>query len=399
MTGRTSARWNHAGGITMRYLLNALLLWTLALTSVAASPLRQSFDMQVLVPPEPVMVEGKWQLVYELQLTNFAPSALELTQLDILDDDASNVPLASWQGDALASRIAMPGATSGSNPRTIAPGMHAVIYIEIALDPHSTVPHTLQHRITFDIAQPDGHDAGTVQGGEVSINWRQPSELGPPLRGGPWIAIYGPNMPRGHRRVIFAIDGHARIPARFAIDWIKLDSAGNFALGDERQVNHWLGYGQDVLAVADSTVVAVRNDFPESATLSNKKHALENASGNYVSLDLGDGRYAHYEHLKPGSIRVHVGEHVHRGQPIAALGYTGDSTGPHLHFHVSNGSRPLAGEGMPFVFSSFRRLGAYSSIEAFGQGKPWTQSPLLSQQRQQELPAADAVVAFPDTPP
>lgn len=69
-------------------------------------------------------------------------------------------------------------------------------------------------------------------------------------------------------------------------------------------MSNWHGHGADVLAVADGLVAAARDDVPESATLSDHpRHSLEDATGNYIALDLGDGRYAFYEHLEPGSIR------------------------------------------------------------------------------------------------
>jgi murein DD-endopeptidase MepM/ murein hydrolase activator NlpD len=122
---------------------------------------------------------------------------------------------------------------------------------------------------------------------------------------------------------------------------------------------------------------------------------LGEGSGNFVSLDLGDGRYAHYEHLRPGSIRVHSGEHVHRGQVIAALGFSGDSTGPHLHFHVSDGAAPLAGEGLPFVIAGYDVLGDYPDLDDFDAGKPWRALPAQTvRTRRGEMPAPGAVVDF-----
>ena len=73
----------------------------------------------------------------------------------------------------------------------------------------------------------------------------------------------------------------------------------------------------------------------------------------------------------PGSIRVKAGQHVQRGDVIGQLGFTGESTGPHLHFHVSDANAPLAAEGLPYALKSFHVVGAYASIEDFSQGKPW----------------------------
>lgn len=371
------------------------MLWLLAFAPAGAAPLLQSFDLQVATPPAPVVVDGRRHLVYELRLASLAPAALELERLDVLDADAPATPLASWSGEALAARIAVAGAAKSAAKRAIAPGTFAVIYLEVVLDAHAATPTRLLHRLSFTTPGGAAGAIDVVQGGAVAVDRRPPPVLGPPLRGGPWAAIYGAAWPRGHRRVIFAVDGRARIPARFAIDWIRLDADGRDAKGDPTQVAHWYGYGEDVLAVADATVAATRNDYPESATLSDAKQPLEGASGNYVSLDLGDGRYAHYEHLKPGSVRVHVGERVRRGQVLASLGYTGDSTGPHLHFHVSDGATPLAGEGLPFVLDRFELLGVYPSLDGFGEGARWTPAASGDTVRRAELPAEDAVVAFP----
>lgn len=380
----------------MRSMLAMLLLW-LSVSASASAPVRQSFDMRVLQAPTAAMIGGSRQLVYELHLTNDADTGLLPTRLDVLDADAAGKPLASWSGAALLARIVAAG--SGKSPdaaQGLAPGMHAVVYIEVELPAGATVPRRLTHRLEYAALAAQSHGQGELSGGDVAVVRRAPVTIAPPLRGGPWIAVYGASFARGHRRVLFALDGQVRIPARFAVDWIRLDAQGRHANGDEHAVANWLGYGEDVLAVADATVSATRDGYPESRTLDNPRHPLGEGSGNFISLALGDGRYAHYEHLKPGSIRVHPGEQVHRGQVIAALGFTGDSTGPHLHFHVSDGATPLAGEGLPFVIGRYDLLGRYPSLGDFAAGKPW--QPLAfdgAHTRQQDMPAPSEVVDFP----
>ena len=76
--------------------------------------------------------------------------------------------------------------------------------------------------------------------------------------------------------------------------------------------------------------------------------------GNYIVEALGHHRFALYAHLHTGSLRVRTGERVHRGQVLALVGNTGNSTEPHLHFHVTSGPSPLASDGVPYVFRSFR---------------------------------------------
>jgi len=187
------------------------------------------------------------------------------------------------------------------------------------------------------------------------------------------------------------------VPGRFAIDWIKVDRSGRYFDGDGSRVADWPGYGAEVLAVADSVVVAARVDIAENKTVSQipVKAALEDASGNYIALDLDGRHYAFYEHLQPGSVKVKAGDRVKSGQVIGLLGYTGESTGPHLHFHISDNNSPLGAEGLPYAFAAFKQLGSYLPKEAFAQAQPWTPLPAGKEaNRRAEFPESFSVVEF-----
>jgi len=220
--------------------------------------------------------------------------------------------------------------------------------------------------------------------------------LGPPLRGGPWAAIYKAEWPRGHRRVFYAPDGVARLPGRTAIDWVRLDEHGRTASGDPDLARNAFGYGAEVLAVADAVVTAARDGVPEAERISqNGKHPEDLAAGNFVSLVLGRGRFAIYEHLIPGSLRVKPSDRVFKGQVIGRLGFSGDSTGPHLHLHVADAAGPLLGEGVGYGFERFRLLGRYSDLSRLG-SEAWEPLVGLQPGRRRELPGSNAVVRFPD---
>jgi murein DD-endopeptidase len=110
------------------------------------------------------------------------------------------------------------------------------------------------------------HTSVTDSGCTVSNE--QPIALNPPLRGGPWVALYDPMMIGGHRTSIYTLEGRARIPARFAIDWVKLAEDATYARGDATSIANWHGYGAEVLAVADAIVAESVDDMTEKQSLS-----------------------------------------------------------------------------------------------------------------------------------
>jgi murein DD-endopeptidase len=109
---------------------------------------------------------------------------------------------------------------------------------------------------------------------------------------------------------------------------------------------------------------------------------------------LGNGRFAFYEHLQPGSIRVRIGDRVRSGQVLGLLGNSGSSSlGPHLHFHISDINSPLGAEGFPYVFRSFEVLGA---VETIARDTKWVPQPNPEvKRRRMEMPLANTVLRFP----
>ena len=67
--------------------------------------------------------------------------------------------------------------------------------------------------------------------------------------------------------------------------------------------------------------------------------SMSDYGGNHVILEIAPNVFALYGHLQLGSLTVKVGDTVKAGAPIARLGNSGPSSGPHLHFGIADKPR------------------------------------------------------------
>ena len=211
---------------------------------------------------------------------------------------------------------------------------------------------------------------------------REIATIAAPLRGDNWLAGNGPSNSSGHRRALIPVDGRAQIAQRFAIDWVRQNADGKTFTGDPKDNKNYRAYGNDALAVADGIVTEIKDGIPENIPGKDSRAVpitLETVAGNHVILDIGHGRYAFYAHLQPGSPKVKVGDHVKRGQVLGLVGNSGNSTEPHLHFHLSNGNSPLGSEGIPYALESF-------------EAKPKAGAPATK--HRMEIPTGNEIVTF-----
>lgn len=377
--------------ITMSVLLGG---WMLA-AGALAEPMRE-MPLELTVPSAPALVraDGKTHLVYELHMTNFDPRGRDLKVIRLeVATEAGAKPLLTLEGDALAGVMLQPGKRDAADKTVLAGGIRGVAFLWVDLDEGAPVPASLIHRVT--IQGETGEK--TMEGGRTPVKSAAKLVLGPPLRGAGWLAAVGPSNVSGHRRTFITLDGRPRIAQRFAIDFARLAQDGMPFQGDPAKNESWLGYGQDVLAVADAVVASVNDGVPENTPLAPERAVkidVFNAGGNYVILDLGEGRYAFYAHLQPGSLKVKPGDHVKKGQVLALLGDSGNSDAPHLHFHVADADSPLGSEGQPYVFESFEIEGRVDSIDAILAGRPAKLS-LTKEARTGEIPLENVIVSFP----
>ncbi|MGW0791538.1 M23 family metallopeptidase [Streptomyces sp. NPDC002911] len=139
-------------------------------------------------------------------------------------------------------------------------------------------------------------------------------------------------------------------------------------------------FGAPLVAVADGTVVRAsdgrrdhlsRNSGPALAYLMLVEAFVRDMAGahrifgNHIVLDLGDGTYAAYAHVRRGSLQVKAGDTVREGQLLARCGNSGNSTEPHVHFQLMDHPDLDVARGIPFTW---RGVGVPGNDEIFVTG-------------------------------
>jgi murein DD-endopeptidase MepM/ murein hydrolase activator NlpD len=365
--------------------------------SGASTTLRAS----ALHPPTPATIDGRPRLVYEIVLHNDSGGPLEIVAVAA---DAGPFGRVRLDGKPLVAHARILGEIDHdtlsdlrkSPPPAARP--HAARADELWLSggADAPLPTTIAHQVEARDARRRALRPATVA---VPVRAATPLVLGPPLAGRGWIPFQTPGDESPHRRSILKIAGRRWLAQRFAIDWGRVDASGRFVRegGDKHDNASYAAYGGVALAVADGTVVAVRDGLPDNRPADGTRATpilLDTVAGNYVILDLGGERYALYAHLQAGSLRVAKGERVRCGQPLGLVGNSGNSTAPHLHVHVCDAPAPLTCEGQPYVIDRFARAPATLSGEDEATGRALPAAAATSVER--DLVGGEALVDFPE---
>jgi murein DD-endopeptidase MepM/ murein hydrolase activator NlpD len=221
-----------------------------------------------------------------------------------------------------------------------------------------------------------------------------PVVIGPPLAGDDWVAGNACCVVSTHRGAVMGVGGRLNGSERFAIDWLRIDPAKSPTsshTGDGTRNEDYIAYDAPLLAVADGTVAAVVSDNKEATPqVITPDQSFEELGGNYVIIDIGDGNFAFYAHMLPGSASVKVGDKVTRGQVIGRLGNSGNTTEAHLHFHVMRAPVPLSADNVPFEIDRFVFAGSLDGERFVPEAKPG--------ERTNQLPLAWDVINFAPAP-
>jgi hypothetical protein len=365
-------------------------------SSTAVTGGRLTFVTGTLLSPPHVVLgaDNRQHLVHELQLLNNAPIPVALKRLDTIDPTTGAV-LQSREGDALAAVVKRPEGLPFDG--TMSPGTSALVFADGALSAGAPVPKSLTHRITIDFDVPPGFPATakTYQIAPTVVVQDRPVVISPPLRGDGWVAVNGCcDTLTSHIGGVVPVDGLLTTPERFAIDFVKVDAERRLFTGPVGQLSGYTGYGEPVLSVAAGTVVGVHRGEPDQTPPQQPPFSLETAGGNSIVVDIGHGRFAYYAHLMPGSLKVKPGDTVTPGQILARLGNSGNSTAPHLHFHIMNGPTTPLANSLPYEFDSFISAGTVTDQDVLFQGAPAPIGPQLAGNHRQQLPLNLQVITF-----
>jgi murein DD-endopeptidase MepM/ murein hydrolase activator NlpD len=385
-------------------LAGVLLFWLgvradCSTSSAAEPPPSQTLTPLLLsVPTPPVPFtgsDGRTHLDYELWLKNFSSAGATIEQVRISGDGTR---LATLNAAAVARQLQPAGTRkpSGSMPAST----QSLLFIDLIIPPGLKTPRDLSNQVTAKFTIDSTRREFTATLNNTPVNNEAVVEIGPPLRGSSYISADSCCTSSRHRRAALAVDGKVWISQRFAVDWEQLNAQGRIYSGPKTAVTSYTIYGKPVLAVANGTVVTAINDQPNQLPGQFPKGLTpDQADGNAVILDLGRGICAMYAHMRPGSVRVHVGDKVTRGEIIGLVGNSGNTIAPHLHFQVMDGLLSLASNGLPYEIDSFRITGISPSTEAFdyaeANGTPLDIMPVLPpRQVHKSLPLDQLIISF-----
>jgi hypothetical protein len=302
--------------------------------------------------------DGMDHVEYQLLVVSVFPEPVTLSSVTVLDPAGKE--LLRIEEGALAA------ATQTLFAKTPSPTVPASAAVSVDVDlivPPGAAPDRVTHKIAYALEANSRlgllADPREVDVPEVVVNRQAAIVIRPPVKGDGWLAGAACCKPNVHRDERIAISGVRIATAEtFAIDLVKVRN-GKIFDGDGKAAEQYYGFGEEVLAVADGTVVSVHDGMPDQKPLAlMTPTSTSDYGGNNVMVKIAPNVFAWYAHLRERSIALKAGDVVKAGDTIGKLGNSGPSEGPHLHFGLLDKPDPIAGRSLPFVFDSFTAVGA-----------------------------------------
>lgn len=237
--------------------------------------------------------------------------------------------------------VAAPQQAFSVSPASIAPGATLTVQYRIGGRPRRV-------RVRVDLVpEAGGRPAATLHLGRQRTGRDRTATWRPELAAGRYTArLRATTLKRRGARTSQSLALEIVAPPVTAASGV-FPVQGAYTLGgnDARFGAGRTGYahqGQDILAASGTPVVTPRAGFVAWRAFQ------KDGAGHYVVVRGDDGRDYVFMHLLDGSVAVQKGQAVTAGQQIGAVGSTGRSSGPHLHFEIwpagwysSKASRPI----------------------------------------------------------
>lgn len=307
--------------------------------------------------------DGLTHVAFAMQFTNAWNTPATIHSVEVVDPSQNNKPtgtnrVVSIKDEDVTGQVklvSLPATIDKANYSSkLAAGQSGVMFFDVTYIDSNDVPCAIALRVHTLQAENKHLPESTVVSPPLKVNSKAAIVLAPPFKGDGWVDANGCCLEIGpHRFVTNPMNGTLDPSEQFAIDWIKIDRQGKAFRGNGKTSEQWLCYGVEVLAGAPGTVVEVLRDLPDQPPgVAPTNLTIPEIAGNHVLLDLGGSRYAMYAHLAPHSVTLHVGDRVQTGDKLGLLGNSGNTTGPHLHFQISDRPSTLDTTSLPLVFES-----------------------------------------------
>ncbi|MBO3696820.1 M23 family metallopeptidase [Roseivirga sp. E12] len=133
-----------------------------------------------------------------------------------------------------------------------------------------------------------------------------------------------------------------------AFDLVIRDENGRSYKTDGRTNEDYYVFGKDIIAPADGEVVLVVDGVKDNVP--GQMNSIY-VPGNTVIIKTANDEYLFFAHFKQQSIVVKQGQKVKQGELLGLCGNSGNSSEPHLHFHIQNVENMVNATGAKSFFA------------------------------------------------
>jgi len=156
-----------------------------------------------------------------------------------------------------------------------------------------------------------------------------------------WTVFWGGDTKKLNYHVISQAEKNA-------FDFVIRDATGNSFKTNGQTNEDYYAFGKELIAPADGEIVLVVDGIKD-----NTPGELNPAyvPGNTVIIKTANNEYLFFAHFKQHSIQVKQGQKVKQGAVLGLCGNSGNSSEPHLHFHIQNVENVNTATGVKCYFN------------------------------------------------